>query len=69
MQESDSEAALKKAVQAAQNLELLQHRKRSPTGEVGFQQDLKRARTAVAEHLRGLGFTAAMLYADQAAIE
>ena len=69
MQESDSEAALKKAVQAAQNLELLQHRKRSPTGEVGFQQDLKRKRTAVAEQLLTLGFKDALLYADQAAIE
>ena len=69
MQESSTDADLRSLLQTAQNLELLQNRKRSPTGEIGFQKDLKKARTAVAEHLRGLGFTAAMLYADQAAIE
>lgn len=69
MQESDSEAALKKAVQAAQNLELLEHRIRSPTGEAGYRKDLKRKRTAVAEQLLVLGFKDAMSYADQAAIE
>jgi hypothetical protein len=75
VQESASEAALRScpkltaAVEAAQNLELLEHRIRSPTGEAGYRQDLKRKRTAVAEQLLVLGFKDAMSYADQAAIE
>ena len=69
MQQSSTDDDLRRLLQTAQNLELQQKKRRSPTGEIGFQKDLKKARTAVAEHLRGLGFTAAMLYADQAAIE
>ena len=67
--EISKEPELVRLLQAEKKLAEAQGQKRSATGELGFQSDLKKARSALAQYLRQNGITAAMLYPDQAAIE